>query len=47
MRRAFPNQGAWLRPFENYLYLMPPFTITDAELETLFSAIGKTLKIAA
>ena len=43
MRRAFANHGAWLRPFERYLYLMPPLTISDAELTVLFDAIAAVL----
>ncbi len=44
MRREFPNHGAWLRPFDRSLYLMPPFTISTTELEVLVSAIQKVLK---
>ncbi len=43
MRRAFPGHGVWLRPFEQSLYLMPPFIISDTELEIVFSAIAKVL----
>lgn len=38
MRSRVVEHGAWLRPFGNVLYLMPPFTLTDAELETLVGA---------
>ncbi len=41
MRREFPKHGAWIRPFDQSLYLMPPLTISNAELEILFSAIEK------
>lgn len=43
MRPRFAAEGAWIRPFGNVLYLMPPFTISDAELGTLFKAIGTVL----
>lgn len=43
MRHEFPKHNAWLRPFEQSLYIMPPFIISDDELEVLFGAIGKVL----
>lgn len=43
MRAKFVEHGAWIRPFDNVLYLMPPLTISDAELETLFKAIRAVL----
>jgi adenosylmethionine-8-amino-7-oxononanoate aminotransferase len=36
------KHGAWLRPFDNVLYLMPPLTISEAELDVLFGAIRIT-----
>ncbi len=44
LRQAFIAQGVWLRPFGNALYVMPALTITQAELETIFSAIRSVLK---
>ncbi len=44
LRAEFITRGIWLRPFGNCLYLMPPFTISDAELEKIFAAIGAVLK---
>ncbi len=43
LRPALVEHGAWIRPFDNVIYLMPPFTISEAELNVLFSAIGKVL----
>jgi adenosylmethionine-8-amino-7-oxononanoate aminotransferase len=43
LRPKLIEHGAWLRPFGNVLYLMPPFTISEAELATLFSAAKATL----
>ena len=43
LRQEFIVRGVWLRPFGNCLYLMPPLTISDAELETIFGAIGAVL----
>jgi adenosylmethionine-8-amino-7-oxononanoate aminotransferase len=43
LRPALIAQGVWLRPLDQALYLMPPFTISDAELDQLFAAIGTVL----
>ncbi|MDX2094588.1 MAG: adenosylmethionine--8-amino-7-oxononanoate transaminase [Alphaproteobacteria bacterium] len=43
LRQALIAQGVWLRPFGNALYLMPPLTISDADLEQLFGAIAAVL----
>ena len=37
----FVAAGAWIRPFGRLIYLMPPFTITEAELELLCDAVVK------
>lgn len=44
LRAEFIAQGVWLRPFGNCLYLMPPLTISDTELEKIFTAIGAVFK---
>ncbi|MPZ25520.1 MAG: adenosylmethionine--8-amino-7-oxononanoate transaminase [Micromonosporaceae bacterium] len=33
-------QGAWLRPFRNLVYTMPPYLASDAEVATITSAVG-------
>ena len=38
---SFVAAGAWIRPFGRLIYLMPPFTITEAELELLCDAVVK------
>ncbi len=43
LRKAFIAKGAWIRPFSNCVYLMPPFTISDAELNVLLNAIRSVL----
>lgn len=39
MQELFLCQGAWLRPFRNLMYVMPPYIITPAETQTLIRAI--------
>lgn len=40
----FVRQGVWIRPFSNYIYIMPPFTVTQDELKRLCSAIYEAVK---
>ncbi len=37
--RVIRKTGVWLRPFCNYVYAMPPFIATDAELDRICEAI--------
>jgi len=39
---AFVNNGIWMRPFGKLVYTMPPYIISDKELEILTNAIVKT-----
>jgi adenosylmethionine-8-amino-7-oxononanoate aminotransferase len=41
--RRFAEEGAWIRPMGKVVYLTPPYVISDAELETLTSAMRKVL----
>ncbi|MFT9385457.1 adenosylmethionine--8-amino-7-oxononanoate transaminase [Acetobacter sp.] len=43
LRQRFIAQGAWIRPFRNIVYLTPAFTITEAELLRLTTAIHTVL----
>ncbi len=43
LRARLVEHGAWLRPFGNVLYLMPPLNISDADLDVLFGAVVKSL----
>lgn len=41
VRKTCLEMGVWLRPFGKVLYLMPPFIISDHELETLTAAVRR------
>lgn len=43
LRQRFIAQGVWIRPFRNIVYLTPAFTITEAELHKLTTAIYTVL----
>jgi len=40
----FVQQGVWIRPFNNYIYIMPPFTVTQDELKKLCNAMYEAVK---
>ena len=35
----FVDRGVWVRPFGKLVYLMPPYVISEADLETLIKAV--------
>ena len=39
--RAFAEQGVWVRPFRNLVYLMPSYVIGDDELARLTGAVRR------
>ena len=39
----FVEQGVWVRPFGKLVYLMPPFIMSDDDLDYLTQAVYKTL----
>lgn len=43
----FIEQGVWVRPFGNIIYLMPPFIISSEELSRLTSAVLKVVATLA
>lgn len=38
------DQGVWIRPFRNMIYIMPPYIITSIQLSTLTQAIAAIVK---
>lgn len=38
------DQGVWIRPFRNLIYIMPPYIISPADLSHLTAAIGAIVK---
>lgn len=43
LRERFVEQGLLMRPLGNVIYVMPPYCITDEQLECIYSGIGKAL----
>ena len=43
LRQQFIEEGVWLRPFSDVVYIMPAFTISTAELTQLTDAVFKVL----
>mgnify|MGYP003328834399 CR=1 FL=1 len=39
VQEAALKQGVWLRPFDRYVYTMPPYTISDSELDRVLKAM--------
>lgn len=39
LQAAFVERGVWIRPFNNLIYIMPPFVISEAELRQLTQAM--------
>ncbi|MCF7970262.1 MAG: adenosylmethionine--8-amino-7-oxononanoate transaminase [Methylococcaceae bacterium] len=43
LQPKFVEAGVWVRPFNKLIYLMPPFIITDQELDLLITAVVKVV----
>ena len=43
LRARFVEEGVWIRPFANVVYLMPSLTIEPADLATLMTAVPRVL----
>jgi adenosylmethionine-8-amino-7-oxononanoate aminotransferase len=39
LQQAFVKLGVWVRPFNKYIYLMPPYTISAKQLNKLTSSM--------
>ena len=44
LRHRFTKENVWVRPFDNVIYLMPPFIINKGELKTLTKAVLTVIK---
>lgn len=44
LKKALLEQGVWIRPFRNIVYLTPALTIDEGDLEKLTSAIVRVLR---
>ncbi|MEI7669251.1 MAG: adenosylmethionine--8-amino-7-oxononanoate transaminase [Pseudomonadota bacterium] len=44
LREKFINEGVWLRPIEDVIYIMPAFTIKSDELQKLTDSVVKVLQ---
>ncbi|HEY4276509.1 MAG TPA: adenosylmethionine--8-amino-7-oxononanoate transaminase [Rhizomicrobium sp.] len=46
LRKLFRARGLLIRPLGNVLYLMPPYCITEDEIERVYAAIDEVVSIA-
>ena len=44
LKRRFVEEGVWVRPFRNIVYLTPALTIGEDDLEKLTSTIVRVLQ---
>ncbi len=44
LRQRFLEEGVWVRPFEDVVYLMPPLVIDADALDTLIQAVNRVVK---
>ena len=45
IQRRFIERGVWVRPFGKLVYLMPPYVVSDEQLEVLCRATVETLSV--
>ena len=41
------DQGVWIRPFRNLIYIMPPYIINTDDLTSLSTAMGNIIQALA
>ena len=46
IQRFFVEEGVWIRPFRNLIYLMPPYIMEKKDLKFLCQAIKQSLNIS-
>ena len=46
VQRVVLEEGVWLRPYDRYIYTMPPYVVTDGELGKIVGAMGKLAAMA-
>ena len=44
MQKVFVEKGAWIRPFRNLLYIMPPYISTEEDLHIVCHALEAGLQ---
>jgi adenosylmethionine-8-amino-7-oxononanoate aminotransferase len=44
MQAAFVDAGVWIRPFGKLVYIMPPYIISDADLDRLCAAMCQVIE---
>ena len=44
LRRRFVEEGVWVRPFGDVVYLMPPLVVTNEERAALCDAVVTVMK---
>lgn len=45
LQKIVVEEGGWIRPFKNLIYLMPPYIISDEEVEKLCKIVGRGLEV--
>ena len=43
LRKRFVEEGVWIRPFLDVIYLMPSFIISNSDLNKLMNAITRII----
>ncbi|MFV7770664.1 adenosylmethionine--8-amino-7-oxononanoate transaminase [Shewanella marisflavi] len=46
LQQAFVERGVWVRPFSKFIYIMPPYTISETQLSRLTQAMLEVAAIA-